>query len=246
MESGSGVLLILSEAPVAVEQRFNEWYDEDHAPARLGVPGIRTARRYKQVGIPGEAGAVPEASPIVAVSNDGSDGVVTYLTAYELDSLEVLNSEEYRALSARAPSELEIEVKKHARFDRRVYRSLQLPKEAGSDDFEVAGEYVLCIWGSPEQQRRSAQELTQIAASPGWLRTRAYALDEGAGSARLTIDDIRSLGAVREVAQRRQSDHSSDAEASDAGVAAADVRLFRLHRRFDDAAALLTSTSALG
>jgi hypothetical protein len=239
MESGSGVLLILSEAPAGVEERFNEWYDEDHAPARLGVPGVRTARRYKQVAMPGDVGADAEASE----PDDGSEGLVSYLAEYELDTREALNSEEYRGLSVATPSELEIEVKRHARFDRRVYRSLPLPKDAGSDDFELVGEYILCVWGSPEPQ--GLEELTaQIAGSPGWLRSRAYALDEGAGPARLTIDDIGSLGAAREIAQRRQFDDASDAGASDDAAAAADVRLFRLRRRFEAAATPLTSTIA--
>ncbi len=69
METERGLLLILGKAPVEVEDGFNEWYDEDHAPARVDVPGIATARRYRELAptdasVPQECrGAVPIPDP---------------------------------------------------------------------------------------------------------------------------------------------------------------------------------------
>ena len=34
------------------EKRFNEWYDKEHIPALLGVPGVLSAHRYKTEGSP--------------------------------------------------------------------------------------------------------------------------------------------------------------------------------------------------
>lgn len=64
-----GLLLTLTEPPPGMEEEFNAWYDEEHLPERLAIPGFRSARRWV-------AGR-------------------TYLATYELDSLEILSSPPY-------------------------------------------------------------------------------------------------------------------------------------------------------
>jgi len=64
-----GLLLTLTEPPPAMEEEFNAWYDEEHLPERLAIPGFRSARRW--------------------VSER------TYLATYELNSAAVLTSRQY-------------------------------------------------------------------------------------------------------------------------------------------------------
>jgi hypothetical protein len=64
-----GLLLTLTEPPPAMEEEFNAWYDDEHIPERLAIPGFRSARRW--------------------VSER------TYLATYELDALAVLSSPAY-------------------------------------------------------------------------------------------------------------------------------------------------------
>jgi hypothetical protein len=64
-----GLLLTLTEPPPGMEEEFNAWYDEEHLPERLAIPGFRSARRWV-------AGR-------------------TYLATYELDSLAILSSRPY-------------------------------------------------------------------------------------------------------------------------------------------------------
>ena len=64
-----GLLLTLTEPPPAMEEEFNAWYDDEHLPERLAIPGFRSARRW-----------------ILDKS---------YLATYELDSPQVLTSKEY-------------------------------------------------------------------------------------------------------------------------------------------------------
>ena len=45
-----GFLLVTMQPPPAFEEEFNAWYDNEHIPERLGVPGILTARRYVSAG----------------------------------------------------------------------------------------------------------------------------------------------------------------------------------------------------
>ncbi|HSA88622.1 MAG TPA: hypothetical protein VLF42_01870 [Burkholderiales bacterium] len=52
-----------------MDEEFNAWYDTEHLPERLAIPGFRSARRWLRGGI--------------------------YLATYELDSPEVLQSKPY-------------------------------------------------------------------------------------------------------------------------------------------------------
>ena len=57
-----------------MEEEFNAWYDTEHLPERLAIPGFRTARRWIASAAPGEG---------------------KYLATYELDSPGVLQSPAY-------------------------------------------------------------------------------------------------------------------------------------------------------
>ncbi|MDQ5850264.1 MAG: hypothetical protein M3544_15005 [Pseudomonadota bacterium] len=69
-----GLLLTLTEPPPAMEEEFNAWYDEEHLPERLSIPGFRSAQRWVADVAPGEG---------------------KYLATYELDSAAVLSSPAY-------------------------------------------------------------------------------------------------------------------------------------------------------
>jgi len=71
-----GLLLTMTEPPPAMEEEFNAWYDGEHLPERLAIPGFRSARRWTAGVAPGEG---------------------KYLATYELDSEAVLSSAEYLA-----------------------------------------------------------------------------------------------------------------------------------------------------
>ncbi|MBK5104531.1 MAG: hypothetical protein JJE42_09805, partial [Burkholderiales bacterium] len=68
----SGVLLVLNDIVETAEDEFNRWYQQQHVPERLRVPGFRTARRYRAV-----------------------DGGPAYMAVYECESIAVLASEPY-------------------------------------------------------------------------------------------------------------------------------------------------------
>ena len=68
-----GILLVLNDIVAAAEGEFNRWYQQQHVPERLGVPGFRTARRYRALG----------SGP-------------AYMAVYECDSVGVLGTKAYR------------------------------------------------------------------------------------------------------------------------------------------------------
>ena len=46
---GKGLLMIYADVPSNVEEEFNRWYNEDHIPERLSIPGVLNAARYQAV-----------------------------------------------------------------------------------------------------------------------------------------------------------------------------------------------------
>jgi hypothetical protein len=68
-----GVLLIVNDVDEDAEDELNRWYQEEHLPNRLAIPGFRRARRYRAI-----------------------DGQPAYVAFYECDSVDVLTSRDYR------------------------------------------------------------------------------------------------------------------------------------------------------
>ena len=66
-KKGRGLLTVYVDMPAELEDEFNLWYNEEHIPERLAVPGVLNAARY--------------------VAQQGGP---KYLACYELDQPEVL------------------------------------------------------------------------------------------------------------------------------------------------------------
>ena len=71
-------LLVWTNFPAAREDAFNAWYDNEHLPDRLAIPGMREVRRYRAL-----------------------SGGPKYAALYEAGSAEVMLSPAYMALRAR-------------------------------------------------------------------------------------------------------------------------------------------------
>jgi hypothetical protein len=62
-KKGDGLLMVYCNVAAEHEEEFNRWYNEEHMPERLAIPGVLSAARYKAV-----------------------DGGPIYLACYELES----------------------------------------------------------------------------------------------------------------------------------------------------------------
>jgi hypothetical protein len=71
-----GFLLVLMQPPPAFEEEFNAWYDTEHIPERLAVPGFLTGLRC------------------ISLS-----GHPRYLAMYDLERADVLESEAYQKVA---------------------------------------------------------------------------------------------------------------------------------------------------
>lgn len=49
-EEAGGLCISAMEVDPAIEEEFNEWYNEEHMPLMDAVPGILSARRFRAVG----------------------------------------------------------------------------------------------------------------------------------------------------------------------------------------------------
>ena len=45
-KKGHGLLMVYVDVPERLEGEFNRWYEEEHIPERLSIPGVLSAARY--------------------------------------------------------------------------------------------------------------------------------------------------------------------------------------------------------
>jgi hypothetical protein len=69
----NGLLAVWTDIAPEAEQEFNEWYNKEHIPQLLGVPGFLSGRRYQAV-----------------------EGEPKYLALYELTDVSVLKGDAFR------------------------------------------------------------------------------------------------------------------------------------------------------
>ncbi len=98
----AGLFYVYTEPGSVDEAEFHDWYDHEHGPARLTVPGFGPAYRYQAL--------------------DGEKP--PWLALYELDRPDVIDSPEYKALSANASDRDKSVAAGLATLDRRVYEQI--------------------------------------------------------------------------------------------------------------------------
>ena len=87
---GNTVLVVTMEVDEADEEEFNQWYNEQHLPERMAIPGYVSARRFKLEG-------------------DNNSIALKYLCFWELEDGSPLESEMYKDQNAH-PTELFLKV----------------------------------------------------------------------------------------------------------------------------------------
>ena len=72
-KKGDGLLLVYSDVAPEHNEEYNRWYNEEHIPERLSIPGVLDAARY-----------------------EAAQGGPRYLAVYELSSYEAWHSEAWQ------------------------------------------------------------------------------------------------------------------------------------------------------
>jgi hypothetical protein len=84
---GGAILIVWTDIPADIEDDFNDWYDREHLPDRVGrLPGFLRGRRF------------------VRGPNEHADDAPKYLTYYDLASAGVMQSDAHKALRRERPA----------------------------------------------------------------------------------------------------------------------------------------------
>lgn len=89
--AGSALLHVMMRAEPSVEEDFNHWYEQEHLPALLAVPGILSARRFRAVDDGADFGG--------HAAQQGFD----FLAVYELSGVEVMETDAFRTAGSPTP-----------------------------------------------------------------------------------------------------------------------------------------------
>ena len=176
-----GLLFVYTDPGPVPEPEFHDWYDNEHGPARMTVPGISSGYRFAAL-----------------------DGLKPpWLATYDLIS-GVLDSPEYKAVVAGASAREKSIMSTLGTLDRREYSlisdtgqsagpppallavSLSVPADAGPD---------LDAWYTDEH-------IPLLMGVPGWRRIRRFRLVGGGGPDFLSLHEIDGVSVFDEPGYR--------------------------------------------
>jgi hypothetical protein len=153
----AGLFYVYTDPGTVDEAEFHDWYDHEHGPARLTVPGLGPACRYRAL-----------------------DGLKPpWLAVYELDRPDVIDSPEYQALSANASDRDKSVAAGLAALDRRVYEQVS---EDGSSAGRSAPVILAVAMSVPEGSEDdlaawyTEEHIPMLLEVPGWRRIRRFRL----------------------------------------------------------------------
>jgi len=153
-----GFLIVLAQPEPVFEEEFNAWYDTEHLPERLAVPGFETARRYVCL-----------------------DGAPKYLAVYDTESAAVLDTPAYLSVSFDNASPWTRRVTGRGR----IYRSAgEQVYPGGALTRPCARLLLVRLRGVPEQAGEAvvAGMRANFEALPQTLQVRVFAHDDGNGA----------------------------------------------------------------
>lgn len=169
-----GMLFSQMEPPAALEAEFNDWYETEHIPVRLALPGFSRAVRY--------------------IAREGKP---KYLAIYEIDDLEVLNSPSYQALKTTPSERTALMLKSVSGFTR--YTCTQAYDSGGRPE---RGRYLSVIaFAVPREQEAKLDDwyenerIPLLMRAADWLRVRRYKVFSADGGpwTDIALHELRSL-----------------------------------------------------
>ena len=212
MGSSDSLLFVYSDPGTIPVTEFNDWYDNEHGPARLTVPGISAGYRFRAL--------------------DGQ--APPWLAYYEMKS-GVLDSPEYKALWAAASAREKTIMSSLGTLDRRVY---ELISDSGSPDSSAAPAVVLAVSLSvpPTMEDDLAawyadEHIPMLLAVPGWRRVRRFRLIAGTAPAYLALHELTTMAALEDPGFRAAVTTPWRNRIAES-VIAREQRVFGFHRTF--------------
>lgn len=186
-----GLIFAQLNLPPEYEEEFNDWYDLEHIPQRLTLPGWRTARR-------GERASAPR-----------------YIALYDLDTLDVLAHRLYKLSSGehRTPWTARM-MRKSRTFTRQLYAQLVPGREAVRADHPyTVMRFVPFEASAREVTVALLTEQVNEVRRRGDATARLYEGNEKAAGTLLVLYTAAEAGAARALAeQARQAERGGRVE----------------------------------
>jgi hypothetical protein len=182
----NGLFYVYTDPGTVPEAEFHDWYDHEHGPARMKVPGFTAAHRYH---------ALDDAKP-------------PWLVLYELESPGVIDSPGYQALAANRSERDKSVGAGLATLERRVYEQVS---SDGSDGGEPAPVLLSVALTVPADARDdlaawyTEEHIPMLLEVPGWRRIRRFRLERGMDGAApefLSLHDLAGPEVLEEPVYR--------------------------------------------
>jgi hypothetical protein len=222
-----GLLFVYTDPGPVPAAEFNDWYDNEHGPARLTVPGITSGSRFHAL----------------------DDAVPPWLAYYEFRQ-GTLDSPEYRALADNASAREKSIMSSLATLDRRVYELISDDLAPGGDDPPgesdgpdgldgLAGPPVvlavsLSVPPSAEADLAAwyaGEHIPALLKVPGWRRVRRYRLLQGGAPTYLALSEVESAAVFEQPAYQASVSTPRRNRLVELAIER-ERRLFGLHKAF--------------
>ena len=182
----AGLFYVYTDPGSVGEAEFHDWYDHEHGPARLTVPGFGAAYRYRAL--------------------DGEKP--PWLALYELDRPDVIDSPEYKALGANACDRDKAVGAGLATLDRRVYEQISENGPAAGHPAPVILAVAMSVPEGSEDDVAAwytEEHILMLLAVPGWRRIRRFRLTralDGPGPDILSVHELTGPEVLEEPGYR--------------------------------------------
>ena len=158
MPTVQGILLSQMDSPPGQEREFHDWYDTEHIPDRLVIPGFAAASRYEI-----------------------TDGAPRWLVIYELDDLAAFDRPEYVRLKTEPSERTRTMLASVTGFTRYTCDLRREAGAAGDHDHVGVEAFTVAAGGAEEFEAWDDERSGPLLAEPDRLRLRRYRVLEGAG-----------------------------------------------------------------
>jgi hypothetical protein len=213
-----GLLFVYTDPGPVPAAEFHDWYDNEHGPARLTVPGITSGYRFH---------ALDDAEP-------------SWLAYYEFRQ-GALDSPEYRALAENASAREKSIMSSLATLDRRVYELISDDSAPGGED-EPEGlpgpQVVLAVSLSVPPSAEADlgawyadEHIPALLKVPGWQRVRRYRLLQGGAPTYLALSEVESAAVFEEPAYLATTATPGRSRIAES-VTQRERRMFGFHKAF--------------
>ena len=169
-----GMLFSQMEPPVTLEAEFNDWYETEHIPVRLALPGFTRAVRYREC-----------------------EAARKYLAIYEIGDLSVLESPGYHVVKTQPSARTARMLKSVKGFTRYT-----CTETYDTGDAAERGRYLSVVAFAVPPAREAPlddwyenEHIPRLMRAADWLRVRRYKVDSGDGGpwTHFALHELRSL-----------------------------------------------------